>query len=224
LISRLTIIWQTLRDCFYQCLVISIAFTIIYYSILMLSLIIRFQDLPNYINVYDWVGNIETIILSTPSLKDTLLIIKDEWLFEIEFMNYDFGAGISEWSLFFAPVKMLGVFFLGFLLSANFFLLKRNANCSSSLQRGSTKVAAGFGATFVSLASITMSWVVCCSTPTWVVGLAMMGLGVSTSLWLEPMGIVVSSLGFILLMLALLISAGRLEKKEPPILETHTQV
>jgi hypothetical protein len=175
----------------------------------MMSLIVRFQDLPNYINFYDWLGNLKTIVISTPSLKDTLLIIKDEWVMEVGFMNYDFGVGISEWSLFLAPVKILGVFALGVLLTINYLVFKKNTQCYSPLRRCTSSVTAGFGAAFVSLASITMSWVVCCSTPTWVVGLAMMGLGVSTSLWLEPLGLFVSSIGFILLIVALFIAAGR---------------
>jgi hypothetical protein len=48
-----------------------------------------------------------------------------------------------------------------------------------------------------------MSWVVCCATPTWVVGLAIMGLGVSTSLSIEPVGFWLNALGFILMIIAL---------------------
>lgn len=215
--SRLTIILQAIKEHYWQCIIISIVFTVFYYALLMLSLIVRFQNFPNYINTYDWLGNIKTIIISTPSLKDTVLIIKDEWVMEIGFMNYDFGAGISEWSLFLAPVKMLGVFFLGALLTINYFVFTKNTRCYSPLQRRSNNVTAGFGAIFVSLASITMSWVVCCSTPTWVVGLAMMGLGVSTSLWLEPLGLFVSSIGFVLLIVALFIAAGRSEQRSEPV-------
>jgi hypothetical protein len=210
--SRLYTILQTTKEHFWKCIFISIVFTAFYYALLMLSLIVRFQDFPNYINTYDWLGNLKTIVISTPSLKDTLLIMKDEWVMEIGFMNYDYGAGISEWSLFLAPVKMLGVFALGALLTINYFVFKKNTRCYSPLRRRSSSVTAGFGAVFVSLASITMSWVVCCSTPTWVVGLAMMGLGVSTSLWLEPLGLIVSLIGFILLMIALFIAAGRSEQ------------
>lgn len=210
---RLNIILQVIKENYLKCIVISSLFTFFYYVLLMLSMIVRFQDFPNYINAYDWLGNIKTIIISTPSLKDTLLIVKDEWVMEIGFMNYDFGSGISEWSLFFAPVKMLGVFTLGALLTINYFVFKKNIRCYSPLRRRSNNVTAGFGAIFVSLASITMSWVVCCSTPTWVVGLAMMGLGVSTSLWLEPLGLFVSSIGFVLLIVALFIAAGRSEQK-----------
>lgn len=207
--ARLKNIWQTFKEQFWSLLLISTLFTVVYYLVLLLSLIIRFQDFPNYITFFDWSGNVQTILASTPSIKDTLLIIKDEWLFEIGFMNYDFGAGISEWSLFFAPVKILGIFLLGSILCVNYFLLKKNSYCQSKLQRRSSNVTAGFGAAFVSLASITMSWVVCCAYPTWVVGLAMMGLGVSTSLWLEPLGLSVSIIGFILLVISLYMAAGK---------------
>ena len=59
--------------------------------------------------------------------------------------------------------------------------------------------AAGIGSALVALSNLTMSWVVCCSTPSWVVGLAMMGLGVSTSLALEPYGFWLNAGGFLLL-------------------------
>jgi hypothetical protein len=182
--------------------------TIIYYLILLLALIVRFGDLPNYIKFYDWWGNIQRIIVSTPSLKDTFLILKDEWIMEIGFMNYDFGAGISEWSLFFAPIKILGVFVLSFFLVLNYFLLKKAKSYCSPAYLRSAKATTGLGAGFVALASVTMSWVVCCSYPTWVVGLAMMGLGVSTALWLEPLGFSVSFIGFFILFISTIISAG----------------
>ena len=40
-------------------------------------------------------------------------------------------------------------------------------------------------------------------------GLAMMGLGVSTSLWLEPVGIWVNIIGYLILLLAMYIAASR---------------
>jgi hypothetical protein len=39
--------------------------------------------------------------------------------------------------------------------------------------------------------------------------LAMMGLGVSTSLWLEPVGIWVNTLGYVFLLVAMFIAASR---------------
>ena len=50
---------------------------------------------------------------------------------------------------------------------------------------------------------------VCCATPSWVVGLAMLGLGVSTSLALETMGPILSGLGFGTLTLTIVFLAWR---------------
>lgn len=174
-------------------------FSLLYYVVLMFSLIVRFQNLPNFIRFYNWPYNVKRIFVSTPSLNDSVLIAKDEWLLEIGYMNYQFGHGISEWSLFLLPVKMLGIFGLGTIIATNYLIIKERTNTCSSWIRHSSQATLGFGGLCVGFASITFSWVVCCSTPTWVVGLAMMGLGVSTSLWLEPLGFAVSLSGFIAL-------------------------
>lgn len=207
--EKLIFIAATIRKDFWSWFVISFSFTAIYYMVLMLGLIIRFDSLPNYVNAYGWIDNVRTIIQSTPSIKDTLIIINDEWIFEVGFMNYDFGTGISEWSLFLAPTKILGVFLLGLLIATNYLLLRPKNRVCNDVRARTSVTASGFGALCVALASITMSWVVCCSTPTWVVGLAMMGLGVSTSLWLEPMGVWVNLLGFGVLLIAILSAAER---------------
>jgi hypothetical protein len=206
---KIDFIVATIRKNLFQWLAISFCFTTIYYMVLMLSLVFRFGSLPNYINDFNWIDNIQTIIRSTPSMLDTLMIINNEWVLEIGFMNYDFGMGISEWSLFLAPVKILGVFVLGTLIATNYLLLRPKYRICTDACARSSGAASGFGAICVALASITMSWVVCCSTPTWVVGLAMMGLGVSTSLWLEPMGFWVNLLGFGVLVVASFTAAGR---------------
>lgn len=207
--ARVVFIYQTVRQHLALWLLLALAFTGLYYLVLMASLIVRFDNLPNYINSYDWGFSVKRILVSTPSMLDSLKIIQDEWLFEIGYMNYDFGKGISEWSLFINPFKVLGVFILGIAISTNYLLLRsHNRICSRSAMRNS-KVATGFGATFVALASMTMSWVVCCSTPTWVVGLAMMGLGVSASLWLEPVGVWVNIAGYAALALAVYIAASK---------------
>lgn len=207
--TRLGLIRQCLSNNLVLWLSLTVAFAVFYYLLLMAALIIRFESLPNYLNAYDWNFNIRRIWLSTPSLLDSVTIMKDEWLFEVGFMNYDYGKGISEWSLFIAPFKVFGVLLLTAAVTANLLLLRgRNRVCSAGAVR-SASMAAGLGTTLASLASITMSWVVCCSTPTWVVGLAMMGLGVSTSLWLEPIGIWVNILGYVFLIVALFIATSR---------------
>lgn len=206
---RIDFIAAIIRKNLLQWFAVSCGFTATYYLVLMLGLIFRFGSLPNYVNSYDWIGNVQTIIRSTPSTLDTLKIINNEWIFEIGFMNYDFGLGISEWSLFLAPVKILGVFALGNLIATNYLILRPEDRICTDARAISSRAASGLGAVCVALASVTMSWVVCCSTPTWVVGLAMMGLGVSTSLWLEPMGFWVNLLGFSMLLVAIFTAAGR---------------
>jgi hypothetical protein len=187
---------------------ITLGVTVGYYLALMAGLIIKFQHLPNYVQGYDWFSNVIMIIVSTPSLQDTLAIIAEEWVLEIGFMNDDFGMGISEWSLFLAPAKMAVVMALGALLATHYSLLRANHGVCSATRYRMSKVSTGLGATCVALTSITMSWVVCCATPTWVVGLAIMGLGVSTSLWLEPLGTWLSYAGFTALLVGVLVAAG----------------
>lgn len=177
--------------------------TLTYYAALVAAPIIRFGQWPNYLHTYDWLSNVKLIIYSTPSWRDVLMIIKDEWVLELGYMNYDFGIGLSQWSVFIAPIKALGVALLGALLATLYLLLKHGPNACSRGTIRRSQVAGGTGAVFIALASVTLSWVVCCSTPTWVVGLAMMGLGVSTSLWLEPLGAWVNIVGFALLMTAI---------------------
>lgn len=200
---------QTVRDNAPTWWLMTLGFGCLYYLGLLLSLIIRFQNFPNYLSLFDWFDNVGVILASTPSWRDALAIIREEWLLEVGFMNYDFGTGISEWSLVLLPFNMFGVFALGASLATIHLLLrKRNRVCSSRAGQ-SARAVGGLGAGFVALASISMYWVVCCSTPTWVVGLAMMGLvGVSTALWLEPLGLWIGVAGFSLMLLAVYLAAG----------------
>jgi len=59
------------------------------------------------------------------------------------------------------------------------------------------------GAALVAMTNVTLAWVVCCATPSWVVGLAILGLGVSSSLWLEQFGWWIEYAGFALLLASL---------------------
>lgn len=173
----------------------------------LVALVVRFGNLPNYATLYDWPGNVATIVASTPSVRDMLPIIAGEWLVEIGYMNYDYGLGISEWAFTLIPLSMLAVAFTGALLGTLLAVWRETRSCPREVRAGSA-AAGGLGATFVALTSLTMSWVVCCATPSWVVGLAMMGLGVSTSLWLQPIGGWVALTGFALIALAILWAAG----------------
>lgn len=208
MITRLMIMADTIRQRPGWWWGITVGVTLGYYLVLMGGLITRFQHLPNYVKGYDWVSNVVNIMMSTPSIRDALTIIVDEWVLEIGFMNYDFGLGISEWSLVLAPAKIAGVMALGALLATHYLLLRAKNRVGSCSMTRASSAASGVGATCVALASMTLSWVVCCATPTWVVGLAIMGFGASTSLWLEPVGAWLSYAGFAALLVGVFMAAG----------------
>lgn len=179
-----------------------VGFTVFYYAILLLLMMIKFGQLPNYFTFYDWPGNVMRIIESTPSIIDILMIIKAEWLMEVGFMNYEFGMGIAEWSLFVSPAKALATLLLGATLTLLLIMVRSTSVCTPA--KKSTAIAGGIGAAFASVSLMSLSWVVCCATPTWIVGLAILGLGVSTSIWLEPAGIYLNLIGFSMLFVAVL--------------------
>lgn len=174
---------------------VTLAVPVVYYLILLAALVIRFGEFPNYYEFYDWPENVALIVRSTPSAQDAFFIILEEWLFETGYFNTDFGLGISEWNLTLMPAKMLTVFALAVLAATNLVLLLQPRACSRT-RYGAAGAATGLGALLVAFTNITMFWVVCCSSPTWVVGLVMMGLGVSASFFLEPLGPWISATGF----------------------------
>lgn len=124
-------------------------------------------------------------------------------------MNMDFGHGISEWSLTLVPPKMAVILLLGALV-ATIWALTRVPACSRGAPDTATVVAAsGLGTGLVALTGATMTWVVCCASPSWIVGLAMLGVGVATANWLEPIGPWLSLGGFLLLGATVIVLARR---------------
>ena len=193
----------------------TIGFVVVYNLALMLALIVRFAKLPNYVTVYDYFGNIARIVESTPSLSDMLPIIREEWLIEIGHMNYGYGNGISEWALTVLPEKLVVLLAVGALLATVLVLLMPGKNGACAVQSKKAAIgAAGGGAAMVGLSSATLSWVVCCAAPTWVVSLAMLGMGVSLAFWLEPLGSFITASGFALLVAAVCVLAHRRAQQE----------
>ncbi|MDA9865229.1 hypothetical protein N9C96_00990 [bacterium] len=194
LMQVISTIADTIKTDWRKLLGFGVLFALLFQVVMMIALIVRFQALPNYVTFYDWIGNAAHIIRSTPSWSDVGPIIWEEWLIEIGFMNYDFGTGISEWSLNVVPSRLLVLAVLGAMIALCFSLLRQNT-CSIGAST-TLRATTGFGAALVAMTAGTMSWVVCCATPSWVVGLAMLGLGVSTSLALETMGPLLQGAGF----------------------------
>lgn len=174
---------------------------------MLIALVLRFQALPNYVHIYDWPGSVIHIIKSTPGWSDAAGIISEEWLIEIGQMNYEYGTGLSIWSLNIIPSRLVMLTIMGALVALCFRLLKRD-HCGSAGKQSAVAML-GSGSILVFMTNATMSWVVCCATPSWVVGLAMLGLGVSTSLALESMGPFLSISGFSLLLVACLFLAWK---------------
>jgi hypothetical protein len=190
-------------------LLITFGFVVAYYAGLMLSVVIRFGDLPNYATLHDYIPNVARIVRSTPSVRDMIPIILDEWLLEIGYFNRDYGHGISEWSIEIIPPKLLIVLAIGALVATNMVLLRARPPSCARATRYSALAATGLGAALVGFTSITMMWVVCCAAPSWAVGLALLGVGVSTAFELQPFGTDITVVGFVVLFGATYLLARR---------------
>ncbi len=171
------------------------AFFVGFHGLQLAALMVRFEAWPNYVTVHDWPANVARIVRSTPAISDMIPIILDEWLVEVGSMNYSFGRGIAEWSFVLIPGKAAVVLGIGVLVATNLVLLLAAwKTCGVSARLGSS-AATGAGALVAGAASTTITWVVCCAAPTWVVGLSVMGVGVTTALALQPFGGWLSLLG-----------------------------
>jgi hypothetical protein len=166
-----------------------------FHGLQLAMLLVRFEAWPNYVTVHAWPANVAGIVRSTPAISDMIPIILDEWLVEIGSMNYSFGRGIAEWSFVLIPGKAVVVLGIAVLVATNLLLLRAAwKTCGTSARLGAS-VATGAGALVAGAAAITITWVVCCAAPTWIVGLAVMGVGVTTALALQPFGGWLSLLG-----------------------------
>ncbi|WP_455222648.1 hypothetical protein [Kaarinaea lacus] len=175
-------------------------FPVLYYGGLLLVTIIRFHEVPNYVEVYNILQVYQQIFEGTPSMKDALRILIDEAWIEMGYKNPDY-YGIATWSYMLIPPKMLVVGVMSVLV-ATFITLRvysRKQSCPLT-NRGRLYAVAGIGSGLVGISSATLTWVVCCATPSWVVGLAMLGLSSSLALTLEPFGKIINVLGMALVL------------------------
>ena len=169
-------------------LVVAVAFFTGFQIVQLALLIVRFQAFPNYLTLHDWPANIARIARMTPSVADMIPIMFDEWLVEVGSINYSFGRGIADWSFVLIPGKAVIALGIAALVATNLVLLRAAWKTCGILARLGSPVATGAGALVASAAATTITWVVCCAAPTWVVSLAVMGVGVTTALALQPFG------------------------------------
>lgn len=200
-------------------LLISIGFVVLYYASLLLLTMIRFGEIPNYVVFHDIIGIYAGIWQGTPALSDALMIMKDEAWFETGYKNPEY-YGVATWSYMLIPPKMLLVFLLGLLLGL-FSVLILSSRARSCPTDRRLVAAAGMGSSLVCLTSATLTWVVCCATPSWVVALAMLGMNASLALWLEPLGKVMMVAGLGIMIAIIMVQLRKLAATWQPRAQAH---
>lgn len=222
--KQLLTTFQIIKLYHWRWLGISIGFTVLYYILVLLFTVVRFQEIPNYVAFENVFHVYHMVFANTPSFIDALSIIAQESFFETGFKDPHY-YGIATWSFSLVPPKMLVVFVMSALMTT-YIILKSHTKQAVCLLKRSTSVpspkltgAAGLGTMLVSLTNITLSWVACCATPNWSVALTMLGLSSSISLWLNPYGTYITIIGLVMLVSAIVYQARYLTKINPLI--TH---
>lgn len=219
--TGLKVIAQSFRTHWTVLALISAGLIIAYYAAQMAVLYFRLGHLPNYVTAYDYPANLAQIIRSTPAISDMIPIILNEWIIEIGYMDYNYGHGIAEWTIGILPAKLLIVAIVSMLISMNL-LLSRQAYLSCfRLERQAATAAAGLGALMTGLVNISLSWVVCCGTPNWIVGLALLGLDVDLAFVVEPFGAWVALAGLVIIGVSTLRLATRVPAVQPATLQAE---
>jgi len=184
----------------------AVGFPIAFYLLLIGILVVEYGHLPNYFTGYDWFANVLRIIRSTGSIADMLPIILDEWLFEIGYMDYDYGHGIADWSLSILPHKLAIMSLTGALVGLNIALLAERQQARSLAQicvrAGRGGLLTGLGALFSGLTAATVFSVACCAAPSWAGSLVVLGVETSLAFALQPFGPVISLVGIAALVLS----------------------
>jgi hypothetical protein len=196
--------WSVLRETIAASrrawLALTLGLAALYYLGLTASATISTGHLPNYVTFYNWPANVLRIVRSTPAIADMPAIINDEWLVEFGALNYHYGHGIAEWSLELIPSHIAVALLLSALVATSILLLRRSRAQCPVPERSAGAVVAGAGALCVATSNITMTWVACCATPTWVAGLSLIGIETSSAYALLPYGGALSLGGFAMLL------------------------
>jgi hypothetical protein len=202
-------------------LAVTLGFPVLFYAFLFALMVLRFGELPNYVTPYNWIAGVSRIVASTGSLADVVPIVLNEWLLEIGYMNYAYGHGVSEWSLLIIPHKFILVTLIGALVGLNFAVIADQQPAGPAIQQSLRTIRCGLmtsvGALCAGLIGVTLFWVVCHSSPSWVVSLAILGVEVSTSLALEPIGPAISMAGLAILILSLWLTVRERRRADSPI-------
>lgn len=212
----LTLTGRALRAHWLRFLGVGVGFFVMYYVALLLLTMLRFGEIPNYVEFYDIFAIYGLIWEGTPSVSDMIPIMLDEAWVETGYKNPDY-YGVATWSYMLIPPKMLLVLSMGVLLGlfVVFNVYRRETGaCAVPIpllgDRGLV-AATGVSSSFIALTSATLTWVVCCATPSWSVALAMLGMSATLALWLEPIGNVLTVAGFVLMLAVIFVQLRSLD-------------
>ncbi len=207
--TALGVIGSTVRKDWRVLLAMTLGAVVVYYLAQIETVTVRLGHFPNYVTFYNYPANVWRIIRSTPAVADMLPLIGNEWLFETGYMNYDYGHGIAEWSLELIPTKLAMVLISAGLTAICVLLLRRTRTICRASTRGTAAAATGVGAFLAGATNVTMTWVSCCATPSWVVGLTLLGLGTETAYAILPYGDELSWTGVVALTVTTYLLARR---------------
>lgn len=188
----------------------ALGFLVGYHALLALVVIIRFDGWPNYFTHHDLVGNLGLIVEGTSHWRDLLpLLYQEPWL-EFGYRNAEY-YGIAEWSYLIMPSRLLLVVLSGVSMGMSVALLRESAR-DEARQGRRCLAATGGGAVLLGLGTASLTWIVCCAYPSWVVLLAMLGVGTNLALAMEPLGVAIVVGGISLQLLAVFIQAKQLRR------------
>jgi hypothetical protein len=207
------VLLRVLRERFGRWIALSFALGCGYYAALLGAMMLRFLVIPNYGHLYDAPEAYHTIWVSTPSTRDALEIMADEPLFELGYAMPEFG--IAEWSLTVTLPNLLRVAGISALLACFALLVaaSRRAGCRTS--RRSAAAASG-GAGLLALCSASLTWVVCCATPSWIVALSILGVSLAVADAVEPFEHALLALGLAATVAGIALQARQLARDASP--------
>ncbi|HIJ61893.1 MAG TPA: hypothetical protein HPQ04_04300 [Rhodospirillaceae bacterium] len=173
----------------------SIVMIVGYHFTLLLALMLRFREWPDYVRIHPWADNVWSVMTGFPSPAQALPVaLREPWL---EIGRSVPGLPLAQWSLQVIPFNLL----VGALASLLFCRLWRKTN---SLSRP-VPVISAIGLMGIALTTSALTWLACCASPSWVVILAIMGMWPSTAMSLQPAGPALALAGFALLLTGMVI-------------------
>ena len=122
---------------------------------------------------------------------------------------------IAEWSLTIVLPNLLQVLFVT-MLAVTFVLILTESRRLSCKASKAGAAAVGTGAGLLAFCSASLTWVVCCGTPSWVVALSVLGVSVPVAQDLLPYGSALTAVGVALLVGAIVMQSRRLAMRQFP--------